>query len=170
MDAKSSEEYFQKPNQVLTQRALSLLPQVERPQGTESSPGTHQKVYEILSRLARSNKQSVPGPSGLRCLDLCHTPVRGTLVGLFNQILKTQIIPSSWKTSTLSLICKRGDPDSPASWRPLALQECPSKTFNGSSSRPHPVCLANPISPPGVAESLQGRGRLCGLQHGNKYY
>ena len=54
---------------------------------------------------------------------------------LFNRILETGDIPSSWQEGYVSLIYKAGDSEDPANYRPIALTSTICKTFHSILSK-----------------------------------
>ena len=86
---------------------------------------------EVSLKLARTNKASAPGPSGISFKDLSNAPSIDLLVLLFNAVLRIGRIPSAWKRAKLILIYKSGPVDRPSSWRPIAVQETVSRLFSG---------------------------------------
>jgi hypothetical protein len=57
------------------------------------------------------------------------------LQSLFTSILKFRIIPPSWKTTRTVFLFKKGDPDSPSSWRPIGITSTIQRLFTCTMSR-----------------------------------
>ncbi|XP_047998769.1 uncharacterized protein LOC125236115 [Leguminivora glycinivorella] len=51
----------------------------------------------------------------------CIDEILGTTTGLFNDILKEEVIPEQWKTSTIILLHKKGDKSLVNNYRPISL-------------------------------------------------
>jgi hypothetical protein len=54
---------------------------------------------------------------------------KNLLLNIYNKILDTQEIPSSWPLSSTTMIFKKEDPDDPNNFRPIALLSCSLKIF-----------------------------------------
>ena len=78
----------------------------------------------LISKVITTRKwKSAPGPDGIdySIFKLVNKEATNFLVKIFKLIIKFQKIPSSWKTSELKLIYKKGDMNEPRNWRPIAI-------------------------------------------------
>jgi hypothetical protein len=86
----------------------------------------------IGAYLADRNGNSAPGPDGLPYSVLLKLgpAFHKKLAECFTHIYSTGAIPDCWRTTTISLMYKKGPQDSPASFRPIALSATTLKVFN----------------------------------------
>ena len=86
-------------------------------------------MYKCLTRL---NANAAPGLDSFTCqqLKLGKLNLIPKLCILFNRIIATGIVPSSWKKGKIITIYKgAGDKTDPSSYRPITLLSCLSKFF-----------------------------------------
>ena len=88
------------------------------------------KVEEIQHQVKRLPSDSSPGPDGLdyKSWKLMSGSAQ-VLCTIYNICRENRRIPNSWKTSNTILIYKKGDPHSPANWRPISLQNTIYKIY-----------------------------------------
>ena len=72
-----------------------------------------------------------PGPDGIPAefLKAGSCVIIDVLTKLFNKIMKSGKVPSSWKESNLVLIHKKGPKDDPQNFRPISLLNSTYKIF-----------------------------------------
>ena len=86
---------------------------------------------DVKKVLAKSNKNSAPGPDGisygvLSKLDSC----THTLATLYSKVLAMGSAPPSWGESVVKPIHKKDDPSDPTNFRMISLTVCIGKTFH----------------------------------------
>ena len=86
---------------------------------------------EMEYQLRRLPYDSSPGPDGIDYSFWKSISQEGkeALCKLYNICLSNERVPSSWKESNTILIYKKGDPNNPANWRPIALQNSIYKIY-----------------------------------------
>ena len=88
---------------------------------------------ELISKVITTRKwKSAPGPDGVdyTIFKLANKESTTFLTKIFKWIIKFQKIPSSWKTSELKLIYKKGDMNEPRNWRPIAIANSIYRIFS----------------------------------------
>ena len=92
----------------------------------------HDIGYDTLFRaISRIKSYKAPGLDSIRSklIKLGKFELAEKLLLLFNKIIETGSIPKRWKETKVVPIYKNGDPKSPASYRPIALQSIVLKLF-----------------------------------------
>ena len=88
---------------------------------------------ELISKVITTRKwKSAPGPDGIdyTIFKLANKESTIFLTKIFKLITHYQRIPSSWKTSELKLIYKKGDMNEPKNWRPIAIANSIYRIFS----------------------------------------
>lgn len=131
LTAETIFDHFQRKSP--TNEALTLLNIPYAVRGFDDAPTLTNPITrdEVVARISHVNKTSAPGPSGISFADISNGPSIDFMVGLFNLILRRNLIPSMWKKAKLTMIFKSGDKSLPSSWRPIAGQETTEKIFAG---------------------------------------
>ena len=122
-------------------------------------------LHKVETKLASLKPSSSPGP------DSIHPPVlresasvlAGPLSELFRKSIDEAKLPTEWKVGEVIPIYKKGDRQSPASYRPVSLTATPSKVLE-SIVRDH---LLNHFSSAGMFHDAQHGflpGRSCSSQ------
>ncbi len=78
---------------------------------------------DTIRGITRLSSNTASGPDGIssRMLKLSASSIAGFLTDLFNRSLCTDVVPSAWKLSHITLIFKSGDPTDVANYRPISL-------------------------------------------------
>lgn len=86
---------------------------------------------EMLGCLAKCNNNKAPGKDGIAYEFIKNLPHNWILYicTLFNRILDTEVVPSSWGEMLLTLIHKKGPLNDPSNYRGIALVSCLAKLF-----------------------------------------
>ncbi|XP_037526514.1 uncharacterized protein LOC119403676 [Rhipicephalus sanguineus] len=103
-----------------------LLRRTAAPSPVDTTPFV---ADEVLLRL-RKSENTAPGADRLiynhwRTVD----PEAKFLCALFNACVCHRRTPAAWRTSRTVLIHKKGDPQVPSNWRPIALGSTASKLY-----------------------------------------
>lgn len=90
------------------------------------------ELYELSSVLRSLKHNKAPGSDGISYEFYRYAPVCfvNEILCLLNQIFLKETIPSSFKTSILIPLLKKGDPNSPTNYRGLSLIDTLCKIFN----------------------------------------
>ena len=91
---------------------------------------------DIRCVLARTSNKSTPGPDGIPYILLKNLPcIHHLLATLYNRIVETSEVPSTWQDAKIILLHKKGDKNDPANYRPIALTSTIGKVFHSILSR-----------------------------------
>ena len=89
-------------------------------------------ILDELEHTLAKIKNSCPGEDGIHYKKLKSMPVNAKehLVKMYNEFFQDSYFPKTWTKSIIILIPKPGkDPNSPNSYRPIALTSCLCKLF-----------------------------------------
>ena len=75
---------------------------------------------EIRNEMISFDKNSAPGPDGLKLQNLKSTPMNNILI-IFNSCIRKQKIPPEWKIGQTTLIPKNDKPRQPDHYRPITV-------------------------------------------------
>ena len=109
-------------------RAESNMPNF----GTSNSPYNQPFTIDDLSRVLQTVKDSAPGEDKVHYKMIKNMPIcaKEHLVKIFNKFFKESYFPPCWSKSIIIPIAKPGkNPNSPSSYRPIALTSCLCKLF-----------------------------------------
>lgn len=128
----------------------------EYPQPNAQFNATAIKPRDIKVSLRKAKASSAPGPDGINYQLLKKIPtIHHILATLYNRILETGQIPSSWQEGTITLIYKAGDSNDPANYRPIALTSTISKVFHSIlAKRMLQFATANRIIDPSIQKGF----------------
>ena len=92
-------------------------------------PEIDRETVEKVFRGVSPNKAPGPDAIGGRVLKLCSTELSSVFCDIFNDSLKTSIVPSKWKAATICPVPKKTNPASLNDYRPIALTSVIMKCF-----------------------------------------
>lgn len=86
---------------------------------------------EVEKAIETQRRDKAPGPDGINneVLKQCKEFLSPILTEMFNDILKTEIIPEQWTESNITLLFKKGDKYEIGNYRPISLMANIYKIF-----------------------------------------
>ena len=107
---------------VFSNEDLSRLPAIE-PEGTEKIETVQISRSKIIEKIKKLKEKSAPGPDGItpKILKTVANEIAFPLQIIFEQSLRTGIVPQIWKHATVVPIFKKGTKGAAENYRPVSL-------------------------------------------------
>ena len=113
---------------VFTEEVLSNMP-VKEVESNSSLSDIHITKKKIIEKIKNLKQNSAPGPDeiGTKLLKTASQEIAKPLCYIFNESLRTGLVPADWRKATVTPIFKKGPKGDPGNYRPVSLTSIPCR-------------------------------------------
>ena len=113
---------------LFTKEVLTNMP-VKESETNSSLSDIHITEKKIIEKIKSLKQNSAPGPDeiGTKLLKTASREIAKPLCYIFNESLRTGLVPADWRKATVTPIFKKGPKGDPGNYRPVSLTSIPCR-------------------------------------------